>query len=94
MRLCVLPNPLLPRMIERSLNEYYRCCLFCTNPLTERAREHLFPQWLIDYLGVRDEDVFQGIAQAQDGALLKLTYSCGAKLCRKPASATSATTGG
>ena len=48
-----------------------RSCLFCTNPLTEHAREHVIPQWLIDYLRVRDEDLFQGIAQTADGALLK-----------------------
>jgi hypothetical protein len=57
-------------MIERSLMNI-RCCLFCTNPLTEPAGGQVIPQWLIDYLGVRDEDLFQGIAQAQDGALLK-----------------------
>jgi hypothetical protein len=57
-------------MIERSLMNI-RSCLFCTTPLTERAREHVIPQWLIDYLGIRDEDLFQGIAQTQDGALLK-----------------------
>ena len=68
-------------MIERSLMNI-RCCLFCTNPLTERAREHVIPQWLIDYMGVRDEDLFQGIAQTQDGALFKqrtspgLAYQC------------------
>jgi hypothetical protein len=48
-----------------------RCCLFCTAPLTEGMREHVIPQWLIDYLGLRDEDLFQGIAQTQNGALLK-----------------------
>jgi hypothetical protein len=48
-----------------------RCCLFCTAPLTERAREHAFPQWLIDYLGVTEEDLFQGIAQNEHGVLLK-----------------------
>jgi hypothetical protein len=48
-----------------------RCCLFCTNPLTESTREDIIPQWLIDYLGVRDEELFQGIAQNKDGALPK-----------------------
>jgi hypothetical protein len=48
-----------------------QCCLFCTNPLTERAREHVIPQWLIDYLGVRDEDLFRGIAQTETGLLHK-----------------------
>src|SRR6185369_10157223 len=60
-------NPIL--MVRPPMNT--RSCLFCTNPLTERAREHVIPQWLIDYLGVRDEDLLQGIAQTQDGALLK-----------------------
>src|SRR6188768_939333 len=48
-----------------------RRCLFCAAPLTEGACEHIIPQWLIDDLGVKDEDLFQGIAQSQDGALLK-----------------------
>ena len=48
-----------------------RCCLFCTNPLTERAREHVIPQWLIDYLDVTEEDLFQGIAQNEHGVLHK-----------------------
>ena len=48
-----------------------RSCLFCTRPLSESAREQVVPQWLIDYLGVRDEDLFQAIAQAQNGALLQ-----------------------
>ena len=48
-----------------------RSCMFCTNRLTDRAGEHIIPQWLMDYLGVKDEDLLQGIAQAQDGALLK-----------------------
>lgn len=48
-----------------------RGCLFCAAPLTESAREQVIPQWLIGYLGVRDEDLFQGIAQTRDGALLK-----------------------
>src|SRR5262245_17714295 len=48
-----------------------RSCLFCTNPLPERAHEHVIPKWLIEYLGVRDEVLFQAIAQTEDGALLK-----------------------
>src|SRR5262245_29224448 len=48
-----------------------RSCLFCTNPLTEHLREDVIPRWLIDYLGARNEDLFQGIAQTEDGALLK-----------------------
>jgi hypothetical protein len=48
-----------------------RCCLFCTNPITERAREHVIPHWLIDYLGVSDEDLVQAIAQNKDGTLPK-----------------------
>jgi hypothetical protein len=48
-----------------------RCCLFCSNPLTERTREHVIPQWLIDYLGVGDEDLFHGIAQNEHGVLPK-----------------------
>ena len=48
-----------------------RCCLFCTDPLTERARQPVIPQWLIDYLGATDEDLFHGIAQTEDGVLLK-----------------------
>jgi hypothetical protein len=48
-----------------------RCCLFCTSPLTERAREHVIPQWLTDYLGVVDEDLFHGIAQNEHGMLPK-----------------------
>jgi len=45
--------------------------MFCTNRLTDRAGEHIIPQWLMDYLCVKHEDLVQGIAQAQDGALLK-----------------------
>jgi hypothetical protein len=48
-----------------------RCCLFCTTPLIESAREHVIPQWLIDFLGVRDEDLFHGIAQTENGMLPK-----------------------
>jgi hypothetical protein len=48
-----------------------RSCLFCTNALTERAHDHVIPKWLIEYLGVRDEVLFQAIAQTEDGALLK-----------------------
>jgi hypothetical protein len=48
-----------------------RRCLFCTTPLTERAREQVIPQWLIDYLGVTEEDLFQAIAQNEQGVLLK-----------------------
>jgi hypothetical protein len=34
-------------------------------------RVNVILQWLIDDLGVRDEDLFQGIAQTEDGAFLK-----------------------
>jgi hypothetical protein len=48
-----------------------RSCLFCTNSLTERVREHVIPEWLIDFLGVKDQDLFNGMAQTEDGVLLK-----------------------
>jgi len=51
-----------------------RCCLFCTAPLTEGVREHVIPQWLIEYLGLSDEDLFQGMAQTRDGALKQPTH--------------------
>jgi hypothetical protein len=35
-----------------------RTCLFCTAPLAgERAREHVFPRWLLDELGIRGEPI-------------------------------------
>jgi hypothetical protein len=43
-----------------------RLCLMCGNPLIARAREHVFPQWLLEHLGIRDERV-RGIHWKHNG---------------------------
>jgi hypothetical protein len=48
-----------------------RVCLFCLQPLVERAREHVIPLWLQELLGVREEELFQGIAQTEGGTLIE-----------------------
>jgi hypothetical protein len=31
-----------------------RTCIFCLKPIAERSREHVFPQWLLDHLQIRE----------------------------------------
>src|SRR5258708_1643614 len=44
-----------------------RACIFCGNPLTGvRAREHVIPQWLMEYLGIGEEQLYLAVAQSAD----------------------------
>ncbi len=44
-----------------------RKCIFCDNPLTGvRAREHAIPRWLMEYLGIGEEQLYLAVAQSAD----------------------------
>lgn len=49
-----------------------RSCIFCNNPLTGiRAKEHVIPQWLMEYLGVTDDRLYLAVAQSTDGTIVQ-----------------------
>lgn len=35
----------------------HKSCLFCQSPLVSRSKEHVLPQWLLDHLDIKDEEV-------------------------------------
>lgn len=44
-----------------------RKCIFCGNPLTGvRAKEHAIPKWLMEYLGIGEEELDLAVAQSAD----------------------------
>jgi hypothetical protein len=48
-----------------------RACIFCDNPLTGiRAKEHAIPRWLMEYLGITDDQLSSAVAQSVDNAIL------------------------
>ena len=49
-----------------------RACIFCDNPLTGvRAREHVIPKWLMEYLGLGEEQLYLAVAQSADDVVLE-----------------------
>src|SRR5437868_1820071 len=49
-----------------------RTCIFCDNPLTGlRAEEHVIPRWLMEYLGVTDDQLYLAVANSQDDTIVK-----------------------
>ncbi len=49
-----------------------RTCIFCDSPLTGvRAEEHVIPRWLMEYLGVTDDQLYLAVAHSQDDTILK-----------------------
>src|SRR6266478_2811689 len=49
-----------------------RNCIFCDNPLTGvRSREHVIPRWLMEYLGIGEEQLYLAVAQSADDAVVK-----------------------
>jgi hypothetical protein len=44
-------------MAARNTESSKRNCLFCAQNLSRRAKEHVFPQWLLDELDIRDEQI-------------------------------------
>lgn len=44
-----------------------RVCIFCENPLTGvRAKEHMIPKWLMEHLGIGEEQLYVAVAQSAD----------------------------
>jgi hypothetical protein len=42
-----------------------RACIFCNSPLTSvRAKEHVIPQWLMEYLGITDDQLYLAAVQS------------------------------
>jgi hypothetical protein len=49
-----------------------RACIFCDNPLTgARAKEHVIPRWLMEYLGITDDKLYLAVATSKDDAIVK-----------------------
>jgi hypothetical protein len=49
-----------------------RTCIFCNSPLTGiRAKEHVIPQWLMEYLGVTDDKLYLAVAQSTDDTIVQ-----------------------
>src|SRR5215472_8026725 len=49
-----------------------RTCIFCDNPLTGvRAKEHVSPQWLMEYLEITDDKLYSAVAKSKDDTILK-----------------------
>src|SRR5260370_34940786 len=49
-----------------------RACIFCDRPLTGvRAKEHVIPQWLMEYLGVTDDQLYLAAAQSADDTIVR-----------------------
>jgi hypothetical protein len=49
-----------------------RACIFCDSPLTGvRAKEHVIPQWLMEYLGMTDDQLYLAVAQSADDVVLE-----------------------
>jgi len=47
-------------------------CIFCGEPLKGvRAEEHCVPRWLMEHLGITDDDLLLGVAQTADDQILK-----------------------
>lgn len=56
-----------------------RTCIFCSKPLTGvRAKEHVIPQWLMEFLGITDEKLFLASAQTADDAILESRHQTAA----------------
>ena len=59
-----------------------RACLFCGNVLTGvRSQEHVFPQWILDDLEIRDKQfsavhVFRPPDPDSEPEVLKFSCSC------------------
>jgi hypothetical protein len=42
-------------------------CIFCGEPLRgKRAKEHVIPQWLLDHLEMRGDDLYSAVARTDD----------------------------
>lgn len=49
-----------------------RTCIFCDSPLAGvRAEEHVIPRWLMEYLGVTDDQLYLAVANSHDGTIVK-----------------------
>jgi hypothetical protein len=49
-----------------------RTCIFCDESLTgNRSEEHCIPRWLIEHLGLRDDQILLGVAQTANNEILE-----------------------
>src|SRR5712692_2090201 len=49
-----------------------RTCIFCDSSLTGvRSEEHAIPRWLMDFLGVTDDQLYLAVAHSHDDTILK-----------------------
>jgi hypothetical protein len=49
-----------------------RECIFCGNPLAGVcAKEHVIPQWLMEYLGMNEHQLYLAVAQSADDSILE-----------------------
>jgi hypothetical protein len=49
-----------------------RTCIFCDSPLRGiRAEEHVIPRWLMDYLGVTDDQLYLAVAHSLDDTIVR-----------------------
>ena len=49
-----------------------RSCIFCDSPLAgNRAEEHVIPRWLMEFLGLTDDQLYLAVAQSKDDTILK-----------------------
>jgi hypothetical protein len=48
-----------------------RCCLACEQPIINRAKEHVIPEWLLRVLGVQYEELIQAVATGSEDRIEK-----------------------